>query len=400
MAAYDYECVNKQGQMSKGQITADNQSDAVERLKSSGLMVVEIKELKTRSSSGLFSSEKKVTLGELSIFSRQLSAMVNAGIPVTRALATLGRQAANPTFKAALENISKNVEGGVNLSDAFSSYPKIFSDLYISMIRAGEIGGMLETSLMRLADQLQKDKVLKDNIKSATFYPKVLAGFAFLMFFGMLIFLVPIFKGFIPQNIVLPLPTKIVFTFSDSIRGYWYIWGISAIAIFGGVSTFIKTPNGKYLWDKMQFKVPVFGELIHKSVVAKFSRTFSTLLEGGIPVVQALESAGPTSGSLMVSEAVVNAGKRIEEGKSISIPLEESGLFPPMVIQMISVGEETGSLPELLERVAEFYEEEVDTMTKGLSSMLEPIMLIFVGVVVGGMLISLYLPMFTAVTGK
>ena len=286
----------------------------------------------------------------------------------------------------------------MNLTDAFSQYPSIFPNIYVSMINSGELGGMLETSLERLADQLQKEKQLKDNIKSATFYPRMLIGFALLLFVGMLIFLVPIFQGFIPDGAEIPGITKLIFSLSESIRKSWYYWvaGLAAVSI--AVYAAAKSPQGKKMWDRIRFKLPVFGELIQKSVIARFSRTFATLMECGIPVVQAMESAGPTSGSLLVAEVVQEATKRIEEGKNISAPLEESGIFPPMVTQMIEVGEETGSLPTLLEKVAEFYEEEVAIMVKGLTALIEPIMLVVVGIVVGGMLISLYLPIFSSIT--
>lgn len=400
MAVFKYECMNKQGETIKGQMTADNLSLAVDRLRTMGLSVLDLKENRSAEAASFLSMERKVTLGELSIFSRQLAAMINAGIPVTRSLHTLSRQTDNPTFKKALESISRNVEGGMNLTDAFSAYPKIFNGLYVSMLHSGEIGGMLETSLHRLADQLQKEKALRDNVKAATFYPRIVAGFALFLFVVMLVALVPVFEGFIPKDKELPVVTKFIFSVSHSLRGFWYLWILGLVVIIGGCMMFARSSSGKYTWERIKLNLPVFGKIIHKSVIARFSRTFSTLLEGGIPVVQALESAGPTAGSLLVAQAVQNAGRRIEEGKNIAGPLEESGVFPPMVTHMIAIGEETGALPSLLDKIAEFYEDEVATLTKGLSALLEPIMLAIVGVVVGGMLISLYLPIFTAITGS
>ncbi len=397
MSVYNYECVNNQGEIIKGQISSESFSKSLDRLKSMQLSVIELKEQQTSKASAFLTSEKKVTISELSLFSRQLAAMISAGIPVTRALFTLSKQTSNPTFKNALQNIAKNIESGMNLTDAFGAYPRIFPKLYVSMIQAGELGGILETTLERLSEQLQKEKQLSDNVKSATLYPRMLFGFAGIIFIGMLIFLVPVFKKFIPAGTDIPGITRLVFNLSDSIKENWYIWLLSIFAIIGATMLYVKSSNGKRVWDKIKFKMPVFGDLIQKTVVARFSRTLSTLLDGGIPVVQAMQSAGPTSGSMIVADAVTEATKRIEEGKSIADPLEETGVFPPMVTHMIATGEETGQLPSLLNKIAEFYEDEVSVMTKGLSSLIEPIMIMVIGVLVGGMLISLYMPIFSSV---
>ncbi len=399
MALFNYECLNSQGDIVKGQMDAESAQAAALRLKSMDLMVTSINQARITAKSTFLSSGKKVTTGDLSVFSRQLAAMISAGIPITTALHTMSRQTGNPTFRDILENIAHNVEAGMNLTDAFGAYPKIFSELFISMIHSGEIGGTLDTSLIRLSEQLQKDKALADSIKSATFYPRMVLAFALIMMLAMLVFLVPLFQGFIPAGSEIPGVTKAIFNLSASIRNHWYIWLLAVIAIFIGFYAFTGSKSSKLVWEKIKFKLPAFGPLLHKAVIARFCRTFSTLIEGGIPVVQALESSGPTSGSLMVAQAANEASNRITEGKSISEPLDESGLFPPMVIQMISIGEESGSLSSLLDKVAEFYEEEVATASKGLTALIEPIMLIFVGILVGGMLVSLYLPIFTVISG-
>lgn len=400
MPVYRYETYNKQGESINGLISADNLQDCVARLRDMGLTVLEIKEQKTTKFSAFLRSEKKVTLGELSLFSRQLSAMISAGIPITRSLFTLCRQATNATFKAALEDIAKNVESGMSLTDAFAAYPRIFPDIYIAMIQSGELGGMLETSLKRLADQLQKEKQLRDNIKSATFYPRMIMGVALLLAAAMIVFLVPVFRSFIPEGAEIPRVTQMVFSFSDSIRNQWYFWLGGLVAVIAAIMAFVSSKAGKQVWDRMKFRMPIFGDLIQKSVIARFSRTLSTLLEGGIPVIQAMQSAGPTAGNVLVTEAVNSAVVSIEEGRSIAGPLEASGVFPPMVTQMIAIGEETGSLPSLLDTIAEFYEDEVTAITKGLSALIEPIMLIAVGLVVGGMLVALYLPIFSSITSS
>jgi len=285
----------------------------------------------------------------------------------------------------------------MSLTDAFSAYPKIFPPIYISMLRAGEIGGTLEKTLLRLSEQLQKEKQIKDNIKSATSYPKMIGIFTVVVFTAMLVFMVPTFQGFIPDTVEIGGITRFIFNLSESVRTKWYIWVASIILVVSSVMAFLKSRTGHDLWEKVKLKMPIFGPIIVKSVVARFTRTLATLLEGGIPVVQALENAGPTSGSDVVAETVKLATKRIEEGKTIASTLEESEVFPPMVTHMIAVGEEAGTLPDLLDKVAEFYEEEVDVATKGLQALIQPILLIFIGALVGGMLIALYMPMFNSV---
>ena len=397
MQSFKYECFNKQGQTINGQLTAENFSKAVDKLKEMGLSVIELKDYKPQNKNSFFSLQKKVTISDLTLFSRQLAAMISAGIPVTRAINTLSRQSENPTLSSALESIARNVEGGMNLTDAFSAYPNIFSKLYISMIQSGEIGGMLENSLMRLSEQLQKEKVLNDEIKSATSYPKVIGIFAIVIYIVMLVFLVPIFQGAIAEGTEINAITQLIFNMSESIRTKPLIWIFAAIAIIAAFVGFFKSKFGHTLWEKNKLKMPVFGPVILKSVIARFTRTLSTLLEGGIPVVQALQSAGPTAGSDVLNETVQLATRRIEEGKSISSTLETSDVFPPMVTHMIAVGEEAGSLPALLDKVAEFYEQEVETTTRGLNALIQPIALVVIGVLIGGMLIALYSPIFSAV---
>lgn len=400
MAIYGYECLTKQGQVTTGEISAESSSMAIDKLRSNGLSVLELKEVKEKAKSSFFSNEKKVKIGDITLFSRQLAAMMGAGIPVTRAINTLSKQSANPTLRKALQKIAINVEGGMSLTEAFSAYPKIFNNLYISMLKAGEVGGMLESTLLRLSDQLQKEKQLKDNVKSAMSYPKMIGIFTIVVFIVMLVFMVPVFQGFIPKTAEIPSITQIIFDLSSSIRTKWYIWlGVIAL-IISSIVMFFKSKTGHDLWENVKLKIPVFGPVILKSVVARFTRTLATLLEGGIPVVQALESAGPTSGSDILATAVKLATKRIEEGKSIASTLEESKIFPPMVTHMIAIGEESGTLPELLDKVAEFYEEEVSVTTKGLQALIQPFMLIFIGIFVGGMMIALYMPIFTSVTAS
>ncbi|MEG1779402.1 MAG: type II secretion system F family protein, partial [Oscillospiraceae bacterium] len=391
MAVFKYEALSRSGSVVSGDITANDESGAVQRLGESGFTVLSLamqKEKKKKADG----SKKKVKVSDLSLFSRQLSAMIGAGIPITQSIATLSKQTENITLREALVEIASSVEGGSSLTQAFSRHSEVFSPLYISMLSAGEVGGILETVLIRLSDQLQKQKQLNDNVKSATSYPKMIGGFAVLMFLAMMTILVPIFEGFIPSNAEIPAITKFTFALSNNLRSFWYIWLVVFALLVFFIVTYAKSKSGHKLWENTKMKIPLFGPIMLKSVIARFSRTLSTLLQGGIPVVQALQSAGPTSGSDLIAKAVEKAVIEIEEGNNVSGPLEKSGLFPPMVINMIAIGEESGTLPELLDKIAEFYEEDVSTMTKNLGSMIEPIMLILIGVIVGGMLLSLYLP--------
>ncbi len=398
MGSFYYEAINRTGETTKGKLEADNESAAAERLSGMDLMVMDIKEIKQSSFSSLLQSGGKVKLGDLSLFSRQLAAMISSGIPLTRALFTLSKQVSNQTLSKALTAVAQNVEGGASLSEALKDYPKIFSNLYVNMVEAGEAGGTLESTLSRLSLQLQKDKDLRDNIKSATFYPVAVFVFAIIIFFGMLFFLVPIFVGFFPEGAELPLPTQIIVSLSDLLQNYWYIvFPLLILAAFG-LKTYATSKNGKKRIDRITFRMPIFGDLIQKSVIASFARTFSTMLSTGVPVVQALDASGKASGNTLVMEATADAGEKIQEGSNVANPLEESGVFPPMVTHMIAVGEETGDISTMLDKVAQFFEEEVATMTKGLTALIEPIMLVFIGVLVGGMLLSLYLPMFTVIT--
>ncbi|MGM0652789.1 MAG: type II secretion system F family protein [Bacillota bacterium] len=398
MGSYQYEAINKSGEVVTGRLEADDENLILERLRGMGLMAMEIKEVKDSSLFGSLNLFSKVKLSDLSPFSRQLAAMLNSGITLTRALHTLSKQVTNKTLSEALAEIARNVEGGLSLSEALKGYPNIFGELYVNMVSAGESGGTLEETLNRLSTQLQKDKELRDNVKSALFYPVAVMAFAVIILFAMLFFLVPIFVGFFPPDVQLPLPTQIIISMSDGLKNYWYIiFPLFGLIIYA-IRTYAKSDSGKRRMDRLKLRLPIFGELIRKSVIASFARTFSTMMGTGVPVVAALEASGNATGNSVIIETAKEAGEKIQEGSSVAAPLEESGAFPPMVTHMISVGEETGDIPDMMDKVAEFFEEEVATMTKGLTSLIEPLMLVIIGVLVGGMLIALYLPIFTVIT--
>ena len=396
MASFTYDGMNRQGQNVHGEVVADNSSAAMDKLREAGIIVTDIKEkvINEKKKSG----GKKVSIQDVAVFARQMAAMISAGVPVTRALATLAKQTTNPTLSAAIVDISENVESGMPLSDAFAMYPKIFDDLFVAMIATGEVGGILEQSLISLANQLQKNKALKDNIKSAVSYPKNIGIFAIILLIAMLAFMVPIFQKMIPSGTELNGLTQFIFNASTSLRTQWYLWILVAAGIIVALRFIIKSKFAHTFWEKNKLHMPLIGDFITKMVIARFCRTLATLLAGGVTAVEALQSAGPTSGSDLIRDAVNDAISDIEEGKSISDSLDKSGLFPPMVTGMIAIGEEAGTLPELLDKVAEFYEEDVEATSRNLGSIIEPIALIGIGGLVGAMLISLYLPIFTAST--
>lgn len=399
MSLYKYEGMDKQGKLINSELDASDYDAALNKIKSMGYIVLELAEKSNSKKSSFFTltSSKKVTLTDLSIFSRQLSAMLSAGIPITRAIVTLSKQTQNKTLASALQFISNDIESGMTLTDSFAKFPKIFNNLYISMIRAGEMGGLLETTLMRLSNQLHKDKKLRDDIKSATAYPKMVGMFAIVIFIAMLVFLVPTFESYIPNPESIPAASAFIFGVSKSIRTYYYIWIAVILLLAISIYAFFTSKVGHDLWEKVKLKVPVLGSIMLKVIIARFSRTLATLVEGGVPITKALQTAGPTSGSDLIAKAVDKAIIKIEEGQGIAQPLEETHLFPPMVTHMIAIGEESGTLPKLLDKIAEFYEEDVETASKQLSGILEPIILVCVALLVGGMLISLYLPIFTTV---
>lgn len=396
MAAFTYDGLNKQGQSVHGEVIADTTAQAIDRLRENGVIVTEMKEkaVKKKSSGG----GKKISTEDIAICCKQLAVMLSAGVPVTRALTTLSKQCANPRLGDILAEIAKNVESGTPLSDAFAQYPKVFSPLFVAMVQSGETGGIMEQALVSLADMLQKEKNLQKNIKSAYSYPRSVMIMAVVLLLAMLWFMVPLFKGMMKSGQEVEGISKFIFDVSDSLREETGKWILVAAIIFGIVFAFIKSPIAHKIWETNKLTMPMLGDFMTKMVVARFCRTFATLLAGGVTAVEALKSAGPTSGSEKLEAAVKEAIDDIEEGKSISDALDKSGIFPPMLTGMVAIGEESGALPELLDKVAEFFEEDVENTSRNLRALIEPIALVFVGVVVGGMLIALYVPMLTSST--
>lgn len=398
MGLYSYEVVDRQGRSITGKMNADHEMVVAEKLRKMGLTVLDVAEVRESSLSALFQKKRKVKIGEIAIFTRQLQTLLEAGIPLTRALHTLSQQVTNKDLSEVLSEAAQSVDSGMSFSDSLMNYPDVFSSMYINMIKSGEVSGNLDEILKQLSDQLDRDKSLRDNIKSATFYPLVVLCFALVVVVVMLVGVVPIFMNFFPADMEMPILTKFIIGISNSLRSYWYLYIVGIIALVYGIRYYLQTPSGRRSWDRIRFKLPAIGHLLYRMVMARFARIMSTLLAGGIPVLQALETAGPASGSIQVEETVKVTGEEIQEGKNLAVPLEESGVFSPMLVQMVAVGEDSGNLPEMLSRAASFYEEEVATMAKGLASVIEPLLIILVGLVVAFIVISLYLPMFQVVT--
>ncbi len=342
-----------------------------------------------------FLQKKGVGVKDLAVFTRQFATMVNAGLPLVQCLDILGRQLEKPHFKKVVQDVMADVEGGTTLAEAMEKHPKIFSDLYVNMIAAGEAGGILDVILNRLAVFLEKADALARKVKGAMTYPVIVLTVAGGACIFMLMFVIPVFaKMFSDFGGELPTPTRIVMNLSDFIRGYWWALLSGSLAISFAYKTYRKTENGRFVTDKLAMKVPVLGTVIQKSAVARFTRTLGTLISSGVPILQGLEITSRTAGNTVIQRAIEKTSEAISQGETIAAPLKESGVFPPMVTQMIGIGEQTGALDEMLSKIADFYDDEVDSAVDALTAAIEPIMIVVMGGMVGSMLVAMYLPMF------
>ncbi|MDJ0616655.1 MAG: type II secretion system F family protein [Calothrix sp. MO_192.B10] len=399
MPTYVARIRDSQGNSKTEKITADSLSEARTNLREQGFVIQDLKQ-----SQGLadFDFQKfqtslvKVTVKDKAVFSRQFAALVNAGVAIVRSLGVLSEQCENPKLKQALLEISNDVQNGVNLSDAMRKHPDCFDGLYVSMVQAGEVGGVLDEVLNRLAKLLEDVARLQNQIKSALSYPVVVGCLAVAIFLGMTIFLIPIFANiFKDLGTELPALTQFLMVASELLRSAWlfaFIGGFVALSF--AYKQYYKTEVGKQTIDRMSLKMPLFGDLIQKSSVARFSRTFGSLTRSGVPILTSLEIVRDTSGNYIVANAIDAAKEEVQQGGIISLALQKYEVFPPMAIQMISIGEETGELDAMLMKVADFYEDEVEQAVKALTSVLEPIMIVVLGGMVGTILLAMYLPMF------
>lgn len=394
MNTFQYTAKDKNGRTVTGILEAISESEAAEILHKEELIVLSVTQVKTKVIK-VAAKVRKVRLDDLVIFSRQLATMIDAGIPLVHSLSILAEQIENKDLKKVVTVVRQDIEEGMGFSDALLKHPTVFSDLFINMARAGETSGMLNDVLDRLASYLEKTAALSRKIKSSLVYPAVVVTMALIITSILLLKVVPTFKGiFEVLGGELPVPTQILIGVSDLFRRYFlFLLGLSMLLGFI-LKRYINTPQGRYNFDFSKLKLPVIGQLLRKMAVAKFSRTFSTLVRSGVSVLNALDIVSKTSGNKVVEEAVMNCSKAVREGEPISRQLAKGGVFPPMVTRMISVGEQTGQLEKMLTKIADFYDEQVDAAAAGLTSMIEPIVIAFLGIVIGGIVISLFLPIF------
>jgi len=396
MATFAFKARTRQGEILQDQIEGPDKMSVASQLRQQGLMVIDVKEQGV-AQKDLLEAFKKVKAGDLVVFTRQFATMINAGLPIVRSLYVLSEQTENPKLQEVVTAVRKDVEAGLALSEALEKHPKVFSKLYVEMVRAGEIGGILDGVLLRIADQLEDDQEFRRKVKSAMTYPVVVLVLAVLAASFMLIFIVPIFATmFEDLGGTLPLPTRVAMGISGVLTSIFgvFIYG----ALIGGVVFFLRwknTENGRKWWGKVSLKLPAkIGDVIQKVALARFARTLGTLSAAGVPILQAIEITAVSSGNWVVENALLKTREAIREGIPIYKPLESEPIFPPMVTRMIAVGEETGDLDGMLTKIAEFYESEVDATVKALTSIIEPLMIVVVGGIVGGIIVAMYLPMF------
>jgi type IV pilus assembly protein PilC len=393
-AVFTYKAVDGAGVPSKGQVKGTSKDAVTEELKAQGLKVMELAEKKSVLQADL--SFGRIKPAELTVMTRQLATMITSGMTLLRAFYVLEDQLENKKLKETVGAVREDIESGLAFSDALAKHPKVFSPLYVAMVRAGETGGVLEASLDRISDQLEKDDELRRQVKGAMAYPIVVLSFALCVLIGLIAFIVPVFvKVFADFGGELPMITKVTVQMSKMVTGQWYI--LIALAIAGPIAfkKWRKSPGGRKQWDHLRLKFPFkIGETVQKISLARWSRTFAALYSAGVPIMQAIEITGQTSGNWVVEKAMADVIESVKSGGSIADPLKQTSIFPSMVAQMIAVGEETGNLDAMLSKVADFYEAEVAAAVKALTSILEPVMIILVGGIVGFIVIAMYMPMF------
>ena len=387
-----------------GEIDADNRLGAVALLRGKGIVATAVEEAKAKAAgSGLFSFGKKlggkVADKDLAIYTRQFSTMVDAGLPIAQCLAILSEQSESTVLREVTARIAKDVEGGATLADSFRKYPKTFDNLFTNMLAVGESGGVLDVVLQRLSGYIEKAAALKRKVKGAMVYPITIISVAFLIIVFMMIFVIPTFaKMFQGLNAELPLPTAIVMFLSDFTQRFIIFIVLGIAGIIWAIKRYYSTDQGSKVIDTLLLKIPVIGLLIKKVAVARFTRTMGTLLSSGVPILEGLLITARSAGNRVVEAAVLQARNAVMAGRTLADPLRSTSVFPPMVVHMINVGENTGALDNMLSKIADFYDDEVDTAVTALTSLLEPLMIVFLGVVVGGLVVAMYMPIFKMVT--
>lgn len=398
MATFAYVGRSKSGAVKKGELVAKTRDEAVEQLRKQSVVVTSLEEKAAKEGYKL-SFGSGVSDKDLVVFTRQFGTMINAGLPLIQCLEILSTQSENAALRKAVAEVRLQVEGGSTFSDALKKHPKIFDDLYVNMVHAGEVGGLLDTILGRLSKHIEKAMKLKGQIKSAMVYPAAICGIAVIVITVLMIWVIPVFEKMFKEmsggKMALPGPTQLVIDMSNFVQGNWYILLGAVVGLVVAIKKYYATQQGRLAIDKLLLKVPVFGDLIRKASVAKFTRTLGTLISSGVPLLEALSICAKTSGNKVVEGALLDARVSISGGKTISDPLAKSGTFPKMVTHMIAVGESTGALDNMLGKIADFYEEEVDQAVASLTALLEPMMMVFLGVTIGFIVIAMYLPIFT-----
>jgi len=395
MPYFNWKGTNSYGEKRKGVIEAPNIESARGHLKKIRITTTKIKEKPKDLFENVEMFKPKVTGKDVVIFTRQLSTMIDAGLPLVQGLEILGNQQENPTFKKILTQVRVNVETGTTFADALKKHPKVFDSLFCNMIDAGEIGGILDTILSRLSIFMEKSMILKKRVKGAMVYPIICLAISIIILGIILIFVVPVFdKMFTDFGAALPVPTQLVVSMSNVVKNN-FLYGLVLIGLcIFAFKKFYATEKGEIKVDGMILKLPVFGDLVRKVAVAKFSRTLGTMLTSGVPILESLQVVARTSGNKVIEIAVFRTADAISEGRPIAEPLEETGVFPSMVVQMINVGEAVGALDAMLEKIADFYDEEVDQAVDNLTAMIEPFMMVFLGGMIGGLVVAMYLPIF------
>jgi type IV pilus assembly protein PilC len=399
MSTYVFKAIDLAGTQSKGELEAESKQSVADQLKAKGLIIVDIADKSRVKQDIELPWANRIKLGDLAIMTRQLATMVSSGMTILRALYVLEAQTENKKLAAELVLVRKDVEAGLPVSDALERHPKTFNPLYVAMTRAGETGGVLEESLLRIADQLEKEASLRRQVKSAMAYPIVILTFAMAVMLGMVAFIVPVFAGVFKSlgtGVKMPAMTRFVMGMSNILTGYWYLLIGVTIALVFAFMKWKKTPRGRSLWQRFLLRIPFkIGDIFHKVALARWSRTFSALMGAGVPLLQAIEITSQTAGNVVIEEAMANVTTSVKGGGTIAQPLMDSPVFPSMVGHMVKVGEETGALTTMLTKIGEFYEDQVAASVKALTSILEPVMIVFVGGIVGFIVISMYLPLFS-----
>ena len=399
MGTFAYTGRNRQGVVKKGEVSARTRDEAMEQLRRQNIVVINLDERAVKEGGGwTFELGGGVTDKDLVIFTRQFATMINAGLPLIQALEILASQSENKQLRKAVGEVRIQVEGGATFADALQKHPKVFDELYVNMVHAGEIGGLLDTILGRLAKHIEKAMKLKAQIKSAMVYPAAILGVAVVVISVLMIWVIPIFAKMFAEmsggKIGLPGPTQIVIDVSNFMQSYIVHLVIGAVLAGWGIKKYYATPKGRLAMDRMFLKLPIVGELIRKTAVAKFTRTLGTLITSGVPILDGLSITAKTAGNKVIEEAIMAARMSISGGKTIAEPLSKGEIFPKMVTHMISVGETTGALDAMLGKIADFYEDEVDQAVASLTSLLEPMMMVFLGTLIGFIVVAMYLPIF------